>query len=113
MPNVIVPLVDLIKASTFIKMKRMPKGVKGGFATDTILGFHRDCLIVEAPTNVTMIKLSGGFECRLSVNAKGLSLILGQIPDTEKVSLGYSKKDKSLVITSEGLEVKLAAEELR
>lgn len=113
MPSVMVPLPELIKAATFIKMKRMPKGVQGDFAKDTILGFHRDCLIVEAPTNVTMIKISGGFECRLSVNAKGLNLILGQIPKKDTVTLGYSKKEKSLIIGSDGTEVKLPAEELR
>lgn len=113
MATVTVPLADLIKASTFIKMKRMPKGVQGGFATDTILGFHRDYLIVEAPTGTTPIKLSGGFECRLAVSAKGLSLMLGQLPKSEAVTLGYSKKSQSLIIRCEETEVKLSAEVLR
>lgn len=105
-----VPLTELLQASAAPKMKRMPKGVKGHIERHTILEFHPNFLVVDAPTQSNVIQVKCGCRETFKIGSLHLYVTLQKIPKAEFVELALNPKTNNLIVRCDGLEVNLVGE---
>ncbi len=107
MQSVKIPLAEFIKAAAVAKMKRAPKGARGQIERRTILEFHPNFLVVDAPFQSQVIQVKCGFRETFIINGLQLSVTLQKLPKAEFIDLCVDKKSNTLLIMCEGLKITL------
>ena len=105
-----VPLAEFLKATAAPKMKRMPKGVKGHIEKHTILEFHPNFLVVDAPTQSNVIQVKCGCRETFKIGSQHLYVTLQKLPKAEFAELALDSKTNNLIVRCDGLEIKLVGE---
>lgn len=107
MQTVKIPLPEFMKACAMPKMKRAPKGARAQIERRTILEFHPNFLVVDAPFQSQVLQVNCGFRETFIMNGLQLFVTLQKLPKAAFIDLSVDKKSNKLVIMCEGLKVTL------
>lgn len=109
---IITPMDELLKAAAVSKIKKMPKGVQGNMDKYTIIEFHPNFIVIDAPTQSNVIQVKTGIRQNIKINSQHLITTLQKLPKSENIELGVDNKSNLLIVKSDGLQIKLVVEKV-